>query len=153
ESVLVNGQRFRVAGVAAEGFSGTTLGLVCELWIPVRSKRTLRDAGMLTTRNMRGFFGMAMLQPGASVRSANAALDLLARRLQREYPDSNTGVRFTALSEGDGRVFPMLRGSVIGGSTVVLAVAVLVLLIACTNVAGVLLVRAAARRAEIGVRL
>jgi len=106
-----------------------------------------------TNRGGRGYFALARLQPGATLAQARAALDALALRLQREYPISNTGVRFTALPESEGRVFPLFRGAILGASAAVLVVALLVLLLACANVAGVLMVRAASRRTEIGVRM
>src|SRR5262249_19003600 len=101
----------------------------------------------------RGFFALARLQPEVTVGAARTALDALAVRLQREYPVTNTAVRFTALPESEGRVFPLFRGAVLGASATVVVVALLVLLLSCANVAGVLMVRGASRRAEIGVRL
>ena len=105
------------------------------------------------SRGSRGFFGLARLQSGVAVEQARTSVDTLARRLQREYPDSNTSVGFAVLSESEGRIFPTVRGNVLGAAGVVITIALVVLLVACINVAGVLLVRAAARRTEIGVRL
>jgi putative ABC transport system permease protein len=152
-TLMINGQRFRVVGIAPDGFGGTTLGFVPDFWIPIASRGAMRLADGRTNRSGRGYFALARLQPGATLARARAELDALALRLQREYPISNTGVRFTALPESEGRVFPMFRGAILGASAAVLVVAFLVLLLACANVAGVLMVRAASRRTEIGVRL
>jgi predicted permease len=152
-TLLLNGRTFRIVGVAPASFHGTTLGLLSDFWIPAAHERAVRPLGIRTTRGLRGFFGFARLTPGTTVEQARAAVDMLARRLQREYPDSNRSVSFAVLSESDGRIFPTVRGSVIGAAGVVVAIALVVLLVACLNVAGVLLVRAAGRRTEIGVRL
>jgi len=151
--LLVDGQSFRVIGVAPEHFGGTTLGFVSELWIPAMAERRIRFDETLSRRGYRGWFGMARLQPGVGVEQARAALDALARQLERAYPDSNAGVGLTALPESEGRIFPMMRGSILTGSLVTVVVAALVLVITCANIGGLLLVRASARRREIGVRL
>jgi macrolide transport system ATP-binding/permease protein len=145
ETVLINGQPCRVIGVAPENFRGITLGVRPELWRPA--------SGDANKRGGFGFFAMARLQPGVTLDQAGSALDVLARQLQQSYPGSNRGVRFTVLPEADGRVHPMVRGSILGFSAVLVAMAALLLLLACANVAAVLLVRAASRRREIGVRI
>jgi predicted permease len=151
--LAINGRTFRIVGVAPDGFTGTTVGFVADLWIPVTLESRVRPSATRTNRGLRGWFGMARLKPDASVDQARAAVAILASRLQREYPDTNTGVGFTALAESEGRIFPMLRGSVLGFSAVTIIVAALVLVIACANIAGLLLIRASARRTEIGIRL
>ena len=152
-TLLLNGRTFRIVGVAPASFHGTTLGLLSDLWVPAAHERAIRPDEIRKSRGERSFFGFARLQSGVSVEQARAAVDTLARRLQRDYPGSNSGVRFAVLSESEGRIFPTVRGSVLGAAGVVVAIALVVLLVACLNVAGVLLVRAAARRTEIGVRL
>lgn len=146
ETVILNGRPCKVIGVAADSFHGVTLGLLPELWRPAS-----RDPS--ENRGGRGFFGVGRLQPGVTIDQARAALDLLARQLQQSYPGTNRGIRFAVLSEAEGRVHPMFRGSLLGFSGVLAAVAGLLLLVACANVAGILLVRAASRRKEIGIRL
>jgi putative ABC transport system permease protein len=151
--LMVNGERYRIVGVAPEGFGGTILGFNSEFWVPIMARTRSRFASDLANRGARGYFAVARLRPGVTLAQARTALDLLAARLQREHPISNAGVKFTALPESQGRVFPMFRGAVVGASAATVIVALLVLLLACANVAGVLMVRAAGRRAEIGVRL
>jgi predicted permease len=150
-TLLLNGRTFRIIGVAPPSFHGTTLGLLSDLWIPGPQEGTAPPREMRARRAMCGCFGMARLNPGATVEQGRAAIDLLARRLQREHPDRRN-VHFAVLSESEGRIFPTVRGSLLGAAGVAIAIALVVLLVACLNVAGVLLVRASARRAEIGVR-
>jgi predicted permease len=153
DRILLNGQSFQVIGVAPQRFGGTTLGFTSELWIPAAAEPRVRLDRTVPQRGARGWFGMARLQPGVGVGEARAALDTLARQLQRAYTDTNSGVGFTALPESEGRIFPMLRGRILAGALVTVAVAGLVLVVTCANVAGLLLVRARSRRREIGIRI
>jgi putative ABC transport system permease protein len=147
DTMTVQGQRVTIVGIAGERFHGTTLGLFPDLWLPV-----IRDPETVLARGGGRFFVLARLQPGKSVAEANAALDLLAHRLERTYA-TNRGVRFPVLPESHGRVHPSARGGFLGVSGVFLVVAILVLVLACTNVAAILLARGLSRRAEIAVRL
>src|SRR5262245_38081036 len=123
-TLMMNGERYRIVGVAPEGFGGTILGFNSEFWVPVMARPKGRFATDLTSRGARGYCAVARLRPGVTLAQTRTALDLLAARLQREHPTSNAGVKFTALPESQGRVFPMFRSAVVGASAATVVVAV-----------------------------
>jgi putative ABC transport system permease protein len=144
-TVTLNGEPCTVIGIVPKDFHGIHLGLRPELWLPI--VMTGRDRGA------RQYFATARLRPGVSGNQARASLDMLERQLQETYPDTNKGIRFRMLPESEGRVHPMARGDLLGFSGLLIVVAALMLVVACANVAGILLVRAMSRRKEIGTRL
>ena len=100
--------------------------------------------------SLQGFV-VGRLKPGVTMQSAQAAIDSIARDLAREYPKVDEGVSMVLSPPGMGGNF--LRPGIIGFSAVGMVVSGLVLLIACVNLAGLLLARAADRRKEIAIRL
>lgn len=148
-TLVINGQAVTVVGVAPARFRGLNLGLAPDLWLPA----SMQEQVLLPGSGGRGYFAAARLAPGRSLGDARSALARLADQLRRERPATHRARGFTVLAESAGRVHPMARGSLMGFSAVLAAVAALLLVLACVNVAGLLLVRTAARRREIGVRL
>jgi predicted permease len=151
--VQLNGQAFRVIGVTPAGFQGTSLIRV-DLWTSVSMAAVVMsktgDLSLLHNRGINSFFLGARLKPGVSVNQAAAELEMIAAELAREYPTENRGERLRVMASAPipGNLLP-----VAGFLALLLGIVSLVLLVACANVAGILLARAAARRREIAVRL
>ena len=158
ETLQINGTRFTIVGVMNRGFRGTRLIEVPDFWVPMQSwsliQPTSADDLGLETRGWSWMSTVGRLVEGATIPQAQAILTASAKRQLEMYPNdtrSNTGITVepsatTALGRGvGGRAAEVL--AMLG------AVVLTVLLIACANIANLLLARAAARRREIGVRL
>ncbi len=148
----VNGHTFTVAGVAQEGFQGTT-PLLPDVFVPINMVAEATpnlSADMLTNRGASWILMGARLKPGVSIEQAQAELNAIAATLEREFPQDNRGNGFhvVPLSPIPGNPAPVK--AFMAGLMIVVA---LVLTIACANLAGVLLARATSRRREVAVRL
>jgi predicted permease len=150
-TLTLNGHPFTVVGVASEGFHGTGVRAL-DVWVPMNMVAAVTAPGtaMLTDRAADRVLIGGRLKPGASVAGAAAEMDVIGRTLEREYPEQNrgTGLRLVASSPVPGN-----GGPIVAFLALLMVIVSLVLVIACANVAGVLLARAAARRQEIALRL
>jgi macrolide transport system ATP-binding/permease protein len=152
KDVLMNNHQFKVIGIAPENFKGTELVYTPEIWLPASMMGWVEPgADWLDDRNTRNFFAIGRLKPGVDTRQAEASLNLLALQLAKEYPDTNEGQTVKVVPPGF--ILPELRGAVVSFTWVLMAAVALVLLVTCTNLAGLMLARATDRRREIAIRL
>jgi predicted permease len=146
QTMQMDDRRLVIVGVAPARFRGLDLQLPVDVWLPL--KALTRPRALVTREDGPFEIALGRLRPGATLEEASVELDALGKRLAEAYPATNRHRVFTAYSYARDR---MKAGLLVGG--IVLVVVSLVLLVACANVAGLLLASAEARRKEIAVRL
>lgn len=149
--VELNKHPFTILGVAPRSFNGTEIFFWPEFWMPMVNEEQVEGYSYLTKRGNHGLYVIGELRASVTPAQAVEDLDGIARQLAKENPatDSGRGIRL---------VKPGLMGDVLGGPakpflTALMALALLVLIAACVNLAGVFAARAADRSRELAIRI
>ena len=152
KTIRINRQPFTVLGVAPSSFHGTELFYWPDVWVPMMMQAQIEvDNPWLESRTSFNAWMVGRLNSGVSPAQATADLNAIAADLARTFPSANEGLKFKLARPG-------LVGDALGSPTRafalgVLALAALVLLAGCTNLASLLTARASDRQREIAIRL
>jgi predicted permease len=161
--IRIDGQPVTIVGIGPANYRGTLdIGLVTDFWLPITALPALMPS---TARRdvptiVAPLFVKARLRDAVTLTRARAAMDVLAGRLEAEYPDLfraegefTVGPGITVIASNDVRIHPRADTPFMAIASIVLVIVGLVLAIACSNLATLLLVRGAARGKEVSVRL
>jgi predicted permease len=159
--IVINGRRFAIVGIMPEGFTGTMHIFGSEVWVPLSAYDRLanqafaHDANSLGARGGKHLNVVARLKPGVTAAEAAPALQQLAANLEQAYPVEQKDQTFmaTPLPRFDNSAAPSDDDAELATfGSLVIAMAAVVLVVACLNLAAMLLARSASRRKEMAIR-
>lgn len=154
--VRLSGATVSIAGVGPRGFDGIIAGHQVDFWVSLSGLGPIWGEYAGRTLGERGdhwFNVLARLAPGVTREQARAAIDVLSARLAADYPEHHKGTSLTVLRASDVRLQPGIDSEIYPAGAMLMGVAALVLLVGCTNLAGLLLARGWRRGQELSVRL
>jgi predicted permease len=154
--VEISGHPLTIVGVAPKEFHGTYSIVDSELYVPLSANIAAQGETLVqdtwTHRADRSLSLMARLKPGVNLKQAQSSLTVVAQRIAEQHPDSDKGISVLGFPEKLARPDPDPDNSLPAVAAAFMALAALVLLVACFNVTNVLLVRATARQREMAIR-
>ena len=175
QTMNVNGQPLRVVGIAPASYTGMFRGLSSEVWIPIGTAALIEPSNghnLSGSRESRWLVLIGRLRPGITIDQVRVRFDRLSLEMQETHPEEwrsrlepsvdlaldgrRLAVRelfVSVLSERETRIHPEMRSGAYAMVALLFVIVNLVLLIACLNLAGMLLARAVVRRKEMAMRL
>uniref|UniRef100_Q01ZZ7 Permease n=1 Tax=Solibacter usitatus (strain Ellin6076) TaxID=234267 RepID=Q01ZZ7_SOLUE len=151
--IELGGRTYSIVGVAPPGFVGLNQLIGADVFVPLSMYPQLYPApAQVNQRSALMFSAVGRLKPGIGIAQAGAAMRGLAQQLEREHPE-NRGRSLALTSISEAALSARTRPVISRAGAVLMTVSALILLIACGNVANLLLARAAGRNKEIAIRL
>jgi predicted permease len=158
--IFINGRPFTVVGVAPRGFSGTSQLAAISVWTPFSAYHLVNDSQVITGRTFGDRSGqelmiIARFKPGMTVAAARPRLARLAANLEKAFPVEQKDQTFTAtpVPRLSVSTVPQNDNEIDALAPMLLGMSAVVLIVACLNLANMLLAQGAARRKEIAIRL
>jgi putative ABC transport system permease protein len=151
--IRVDGKSATIIGVAPKGFHGMFSFFAIDVYLPM-TVTALEESGnaFWSSRDRRRILAFGRLKAGVTLRQAQSSLDVITGRLAGQYPGTDKWYWVRAVPEKLARPIPYANNAFVAFSGLFLALAALVLLLACMNVENILLARGAARQLEMAIR-
>ena len=151
--IRINGKSATIIGIAPREFHGMFPLFETDVYLPMSAISTEEDAHVFwNSRDRRRILAFGRLRAGTSLQQAQSSLDVISARLAQQYPATDKWFTVRAVPEKSARPIPYANSSFVAISGLFLALAGMVLLLACMNVENILLARGTARQREMGVR-
>jgi predicted permease len=153
KTVRVNRYPLAIVGVTSPAFRGTMPGIYHDIWVPATMgvQMGMVSESSFKDRNTRNMYAIVRLRSGVSIEQARAEAATLASNLAAAYPNTNRNLSATIIPAW--RIHTGAPELLLGPLRILMAVAIVVLLIVCANVANLLLARSVSRQKEFGIRL
>ncbi len=161
KTLRINGRLFTIVGIAPEEFTGTMVIFSPDFWLPMGVYEVVMNDGLsggnrsISMRDNHSLFLVGRLKPGVTIQRADTELAVTAAQLEKAYPAENKD--FTVIARKMSRLSvstnPLDENELKGVSVLLLSMSGVVLLIACLNLANMLMARGSARRKEFAIRL